>query len=105
MVAQLNQLQDGIGDKMAMLVYFWATYLISHVVAFAYCWELTLALVGIVPATILLSSLLTKAGISILENFIWSPSSPPPHPNRAVPKFYFRHAISIAFCYFYPIYV
>lgn len=100
MVAQLNQLQDGIGDKMAMLVYFWATYLISHVVAFAYCWELTLALVGIVPATILFSSLLTKAGISILENFIWSP--PPPIPTEQYLNFISHMQTRLPFVIFTP---
>jgi ATP-binding cassette subfamily B (MDR/TAP) protein 1 len=58
-------LQDGIGEKMAMLVFFWSSYLLSHVVAFVYGWELTLVLMAVIPTMSLAGGMLARAQASL----------------------------------------
>ena len=65
MAEDLNRLQDGIGEKMAMLVFFWSSYLLAHIVAFVYGWELTLVLMAVLPAMAVAGGVLARAQTSL----------------------------------------
>ena len=45
----LNKLQDGIGEKLGMLIFYSGSFGISIVVAFYYGWDLTLVILSLVP--------------------------------------------------------
>jgi ATP-binding cassette, subfamily B (MDR/TAP), member 1 len=49
MTDDLNKLQEGIGEKLAMLCFFAGSFTCAIVVAFIYGWELTLVLLAMIP--------------------------------------------------------
>jgi len=45
----LNKLQEGIGEKIGMFVFFLTVFLVSIVNAFVHGWELTLVILAAMP--------------------------------------------------------
>ena len=61
MTDDLNKLQEGIGEKIAMLCFFSGTFTCSIIVAFLYGWELTLVLLAMIPLLTLTNGMLAWA--------------------------------------------
>ncbi|KAG1668332.1 Multidrug resistance protein 1 [Nymphon striatum] len=56
----LLKLQQGIGEKVTMSLYFLSTFLISVIVAFIYGWKLTLVILSIMPLLIFSSGVIAS---------------------------------------------
>ena len=61
MTDDLNKLQEGIGEKIAMLCFFSGSFTCSIIVAFVYGWELTLVLLAMIPLMTLTNGVLAWA--------------------------------------------
>ncbi len=58
-------LQEGIGEKIAMLFFFSGSFTVSIIVAFVYGWELTLVLLAMIPLMTLANGMLAWATTSL----------------------------------------
>jgi len=65
MTDDLNKLQEGIGEKIAMLFFFSGSFTVSIIVAFVYGWELTLVLLAMIPLMTLANGMLAWATTSL----------------------------------------
>uniref|UniRef100_T1JND3 ABC transmembrane type-1 domain-containing protein n=1 Tax=Strigamia maritima TaxID=126957 RepID=T1JND3_STRMM len=48
-IADLNKLQDGIGEKLGMFIFFMSNFVVDMVIAFVYGWKLTLVILSAMP--------------------------------------------------------
>ena len=57
----LNKLQEGIGEKVGMGLFFFSTFLSSMVTAFVFGWELTLVILSVIPIMSIAGGIMAKA--------------------------------------------
>ena len=57
----LNKLQEGIGEKVGMALFFLSTFLSSMITAFVFGWELTLVILAVIPFMIIAGGVMAKA--------------------------------------------
>ncbi|XP_054157883.1 ATP-dependent translocase ABCB1-like isoform X2 [Oppia nitens] len=58
--ADLDKLQEGIGDKVALCIFSFSTVLCSLGTAFYYGWELTLVILSVTPVLVISFSIIAK---------------------------------------------
>ncbi|CAG0912520.1 unnamed protein product [Notodromas monacha] len=63
----LNKLQEGIGEKVGMFVYFMTVFVASLISAFVYGWELSLVILSVMPVLMIASGVMAKVQSSIAE--------------------------------------
>lgn len=63
----LNKLQEGIGEKIGMFVYFIAISISSMIVAFIYGWELSLVILSVMPLLAIAGGVMAKAQSALTE--------------------------------------
>ncbi|KAF4526587.1 hypothetical protein B566_EDAN006401 [Ephemera danica] len=63
----LVKLQDGMGEKLGMLLFQASTCVTSIIIAFVYGWELTLVVLSCMPFLILSTAIVTKVQSSMTE--------------------------------------
>lgn len=56
----LNKLQEGIGEKVGMFLFFMTTFLASIINAFIHGWELTLIILAVFPLIGVSTGLIAK---------------------------------------------
>ena len=59
--------QEGIGEKIGMMLFFMGTFFISIIVAFIYGWELTLVLLTMIPLMSIANGSLAKIMTTLAE--------------------------------------
>ncbi|CAG2181917.1 unnamed protein product, partial [Oppiella nova] len=58
--ADLDKLQEGVGDKVGLCIFSFSTVLCSLGTAFYYGWELTLVILSVTPVLIISFSIIAK---------------------------------------------
>nr|WEU75111.1 ABCB1-mScarlet-I fusion protein [Vector pPB-pCoBlast-actin5c-abcb1(67-1411)-mScI] len=61
----LNKLQEGIGEKIGMFVFFFVTFIASLINAFVHGWELTLVIMSVFPLLGITSGIMAKIQSSL----------------------------------------
>ncbi|XP_063889978.1 ATP-dependent translocase ABCB1-like isoform X2 [Scylla paramamosain] len=61
----LNKLQEGIGEKVGMFIFFMTTFLASLINAFVHGWELTLIILSVFPLLGISTGLIAKVTTSL----------------------------------------
>ncbi|KAF2354674.1 ABC transporter type 1 transmembrane domain [Trinorchestia longiramus] len=56
----LNKLQEGMGEKVGMFVFFFVTFLANIINAFVHGWELTLVIMSVFPLLAITTGLISK---------------------------------------------
>jgi hypothetical protein len=56
----LNKLQEGIGEKVGMFVFFFTIFVASMVNALVHGWELTLVIMSVQPVLMIAMGVLAK---------------------------------------------
>ncbi|XP_022240474.1 multidrug resistance protein 1A-like, partial [Limulus polyphemus] len=64
----LNRIQDGIGEKIGMCVFFMSTTIVSFVVALVYGWKLTLVILSVMPILVISGGVLAKVQATLSAN-------------------------------------
>ncbi|GAB6020134.1 hypothetical protein CHUAL_002862 [Chamberlinius hualienensis] len=64
----LGKLQDGIGEKIGMFIFFIGTFLFSIVNAFLHGWQLTLVILSVTPVMVVAMGAIGKVQTSLAEN-------------------------------------
>ena len=68
MARDLNKLQDGLGEKIGMLVFCTSSFLASIINAFIHGWQLTLVMLASMPLLAIAMGILGKVQTSLTEN-------------------------------------
>ena len=58
----VDQIENGIGDKLAMLFQYLTEFVAGFIVAFAYGWQLTLVMLTVSPLLAACGAFLGKVG-------------------------------------------
>ena len=66
-VRDLDKLQEGIGEKLGMLIYYSGSFAICNGVAFYYGWDLTLVILSLVPLNAFFGGLAARVQTSFAE--------------------------------------
>ncbi|XP_076061207.1 ATP-dependent translocase ABCB1-like [Oratosquilla oratoria] len=64
----LNKLQEGIGEKVGMFIFFLTIFLSSLVTAFIYGWELTLVILSVFPLLAISTGFMAKAQSTLTKS-------------------------------------
>ncbi|CAG2103942.1 unnamed protein product [Medioppia subpectinata] len=67
--ADLDKLQEGVGDKVALCIFSFSTVLCSLGTAFYYGWELTLVILSVTPVLIISFSIIAKIYFQIQARY------------------------------------
>jgi len=60
--SDIDQIEKGIGDKLALLFQYFSAFIAGFVVGFAYGWKLTLVVVSVSPLLALSGIIMGKVG-------------------------------------------
>ena len=63
----LNKLQEGIGEKVGMSIFFFTIFFASLITAFIFGWELTLVILSVMPVMTVVGGIMAKAQGSLAE--------------------------------------
>ena len=63
----MNLLQDGIGEKIGMFIYFMTIFAASIINAFAHGWELALVIMAAMPVLVIAVSICARATAAFTE--------------------------------------
>jgi ABC-type multidrug transport system fused ATPase/permease subunit len=58
--SEVDKVTDGIGYKLGNMVQSFVSLIAGYVIAFIYCWQLSLVLAALFPVMILLGSMMSK---------------------------------------------
>ena len=59
-IRDLNKIQEGIGEKVGMFLFFFTTFLASMINAFIHGWELTLVILAVFPLLAISTGFIAK---------------------------------------------
>ena len=63
----LNKLQEGIGEKIGMLMFYSSTFVLSIITAFYHGWELTLVIFSVMPVLMVTGGVMAWATTILTE--------------------------------------
>ncbi len=63
--SDVTKIQNGIGDKVGMLIHSLAMFLASYVIGFVYSWKLTLVIMAVSPLMIITTAITGKVSPSL----------------------------------------
>lgn len=66
--SDVTKVQNGIGDKVGMLIHSLAMFIASFVIGFVYSWRLTLVLLALTPLMIITTAVTGYVRISNLSS-------------------------------------
>ena len=69
MYSDVEKIHSGVGDKVAVFLQFFTTFIACFVIAFVTNWKLALVVSIALPILILMGTLLTKVWLAIL--YLW----------------------------------
>lgn len=58
--SDIERIQAGIGDKVAVFLQYFSTFLAGYAVAFAFSWKLALVVAAVLPAIAFLAAIIAK---------------------------------------------
>ena len=62
-VSDVDQIENGIGEKLALFFQYLTVFIAGYIVGFVYGWELTLVILSVSPLLILSGVLMSKVCI------------------------------------------
>lgn len=64
MHSDVYKIQEGIGDKVGMLIQAFTTFITSFIIGFTQGWKLTLVILAVSPALAISAALFSKVSLS-----------------------------------------
>ena len=58
--SDIEKVQAGIGDKVAVFLQHFTSFLTAYTIAFAYSWKLTLVIASVLPCMAFLTGIIAK---------------------------------------------
>ena len=63
--SEIDKITDGIGYKLGNMVQSLVSFFAGYIIAFIYCWRLSLVLAAMFPVMIVLGSFMSKVGFKL----------------------------------------
>jgi len=61
-LSDVDQIENGIGDKLALLFQYLSTFIAGFIIGFVYGWELTLVILSVSPLLAIAGGVMGKVG-------------------------------------------
>lgn len=67
--SDVYKIQEGIGDKLGLLIQAYANFIISFVISFTIGWKLTLVMLAVSPLMVITAALYNKVKVLLISVF------------------------------------
>lgn len=65
--SDINKIQEGIGEKLALFFQWFATFLSGFIIGFIYGWELTLVILAVSPLLVISGGIMGKVSTALFH--------------------------------------